>query len=90
MDTVILNTVIRDVLWLLIAAGWVMLVITGLETDKPLSGGIPGHVDPQDMDEAVSEGALGRLGILGGWLVFGLISATLPVVLWWIFVAHVR
>jgi hypothetical protein len=44
--------IFRDALWLLIAAGWVLLLLTGLEADKPLSGGLPGYADTRAAREA--------------------------------------
>jgi hypothetical protein len=90
MDTTIVDLIIRDALWLIIIAGWSFLILTGLEADKPLSGGIPGHADAAADREAPPEGFLGRLGELGAWVVFGLVSASLPLVLWWIFAVHPR
>jgi hypothetical protein len=73
----------------LIVAGWIVLIAVGLEPDKPLSGGIPGHVDPaQDQMEPPKEGLLGRIGEVAGWVVFGAISLTLPLILVWIFSVH--
>jgi len=76
------------VIWVIVIAGWIFLIATGLEADKPLSGGIPGHVDPHEDRNAQPEGIMGRLGVTGSWLVLGLTSAALPVILWWIFSVH--
>jgi hypothetical protein len=90
MENSIIGTFMRDALWLLVIAGWIFLVATGLEADKPLSGGIPGHVDPHEDKLASPEGRLDRLGVISAWVVFGLVSAMLPVILWWIFAIHPR
>ena len=81
--------VVTDALWFLVIVGWIVLIVTGLEADKPLSGGIPGAVDAHDhSNHHWSPGD--RLGEIGGWLVFGLTSALLPVVRYWIFMVHGR
>ena len=86
MFNTMLSALFTDGLWLLIAAGWILLITIGLEVDKPLSGGIPGHVSPDDEhQELVREGFWGRGGVVGSWVVFCLISLTLPVILYWIF-----
>jgi hypothetical protein len=82
-DSMIL-TLVSDGMWLLVAVGWVLLLGIGLEADKPLSGGIPGHVDAHEGTTHTEEGWADRLGELGAWVTFGLVVAALPVVLWWI------
>ena len=89
MSDFLLNLILNDGLWLLIAVGWGLLIATGLETDKSLSGGIPGHVNPTDTDPD-NEGLFGHLGVIGAWVVFGLAACTLPVLLWWILAVHPR
>ena len=87
----ILSVIFTDGLWLLIAAGWIILITIGLEVDKPMSGGIPGHVNPEDERAAVAqEGVWGRIGTLGSWVTFFLILCMLPVVFYWIMVVHPR
>lgn len=88
MNSEMITMLLRDGLWVLIIGGWVFLLITGLEADKPSSGGIPGHVTAGEDHHAQQEGLFGRIGELGGWLVFGLTCASLPLILWWIFVVH--
>ena len=83
-----MEAIISDVIWFIVIAGWIFLITTGLEADKPLSGGIPGHVDPHEERNAQPEGTMGRLGVAGSWLVLGLATAVLPVILWWIFSVH--
>jgi hypothetical protein len=83
-----LTTFISESLWFLVIVGWILLMATGLEADKPLSGGIPGHVSSADERHGSAEGLWGRLGAIGSWLVFGLVALSLPFVLWWIFVVH--
>ena len=80
--------VITDVLWVLVFAGWVLLIVTGLEADKPLSGGIPGHVDLHEMHMKHHWSAGDKLGEIGGWVVFAAVCALLPVILWWVFAVH--
>lgn len=82
------HTLVLDALNALVIIGWVLLIVIGLEPDKPLSGGIPGHVDPQNRDVAAREGLLGRLGEIGAWVLFGLISLSLPIILIWILRVH--
>jgi hypothetical protein len=45
MNSEILSVIITDALWVVVIGGWILLIVTGLERDKPLSGGIPGHLD---------------------------------------------
>lgn len=84
----IVTTLITDLLWLAVIAGWVLLIVIGLEADRPMSGGLPGHSAQDDHHAAHKEGTLGKLGEYGAWAVFGLIILMLPVVLWWIFAVH--
>jgi hypothetical protein len=88
MDNPLIGTIITDVLWVAIATGWAILIVTGLEADKPLSGGIPGHVDLSHHEVVPEEGPAGRLGTMAGWALFLAVSAALPLVLWWIFAVH--
>lgn len=90
MNNSTIELFISDGLWLLIVAGWIFLLATGLEADKPLSGGIPGHVDPTEQGKVAVEGFWGRFGETSAWLTFGLMALSLPVVLWWIFMVHGR
>jgi len=90
MDSTIIGLAVSDALWLIVVTGWIFLIAAGLEADKPLSGGIPGHVNPNEEHNAPAEGIMGRLGIMGGWIVFGLASALLPILLWWIYAVHPR
>jgi len=90
MDTNTLQLLLSDGLWLVIVAGWLFLFATGLETDKPLSGGIPGHTDQSAEHHHPHEGSWGRLGEASAWLTFTIIALTLPFVLWWIFIVHGR
>ena len=85
----VIRGILPNLLSGLIVAGWLVLVAVGLEPDKPLSGGIPGHIEPkQEQASAPREGLLGRLGEVAGWVVFGIVSLTLPVILIWIAGAH--
>ena len=90
IDANTIQILISDSLWLIIVAGWVFLFATGLETDKPLSGGIPGHVEPHEEQHSQLKGVWDRVGELSAWLTFGIVALTLPVVLWWIFMGHGR
>ena len=83
-----LDVIIWDVLWFLVIVGWVLLIITGLEADKPLSGGLPTHVDESDVEADLHWSASDRLGVLLSWTLFGLTAASLPFILWWIFAVH--
>jgi hypothetical protein len=85
----LLPTVLSNLLWLVIGVGWLLLVVLGLEVDKPLSGGIPGHISADEEQAQVFNEALwGRIGVIGGWVVFGLASLSLPIILYWIFNTH--
>lgn len=81
------HIIVTDALWFLVIVGWILLIVTGLEADKPLSGGIPGHVHLHDSH---SQGwtSRDRLGAIAAWALFGVAAALLPVLLWWIFVVH--
>jgi hypothetical protein len=82
--------IIADILWFLVFVGWIILLVVGLETDKPLSGGIPGHVDLHEV-RAKHQWSLGdKIGEIGGWVVFGTVCVLLPFILYWIFVVHNR
>lgn len=84
------GVIVADFLWFLVFVGWVILLVVGLEADKPLSGGIPGHVDLHEM-RAQHQWSLGdKVGELGGWAIFAAVSALLPVILYWIFAVHSR
>jgi hypothetical protein len=84
------EVIITDVLWVLVIVGWVLLVLTGLEADKPLSGGIPGHVDMNELRHTHRWDRGDRIGEIGGWVEFGSVAATLPLILYWIFAVHGR
>lgn len=83
-----MEALLSDVIWIIVIAGWIFLIAAGLEADKPLSGGIPGHVDHQEHLLAPPETLWDRLGIMGAWGIFGLASVGLVFVLWWIFAVH--
>jgi hypothetical protein len=86
----ILPTIVADFLWFLVFAGWVILIVVGLEADKPLSGGIPGHIDMHEQRQPHAWNLRDRIGEIGGWAVFAAVSALLPVILYWIFAVHNR
>ena len=86
----LIETAIRDALWVLVIGGWGFLILTGLEADKPLSGGLPGHLPTADDQASQTKNSLDRLGEVGAWVLFGLMAASLPVILWWIFAVHPR
>jgi hypothetical protein len=88
MEGINWSVVIADVIWFLVLAGWVVLIMAGLEADKPLSGGLPGQVDIHEAHAELKWSKMDRLGVIMGWIVFGLASASLPVILWWIFNVH--
>ncbi len=75
------GVVVTDLLWLLVIAGWLLLILGGLEADKPLSGGLPGHVSQGKAQDERQWTTLDRWGARLGWIVFGLAAASLPVVL---------
>jgi hypothetical protein len=82
------DIIVYDTLWFLVMVGWVLLIITGLEADKPLSGGLPTHADIHADQDASAWSANDRLGATIAWVLFGLVAAGLPVILWWIFAVH--
>lgn len=82
------GVILYDALWFLVIAGWVVLIMTGLEADKPLSGGLPGHVSLDEAHHERNWDARDRLGARLAWVVFGLAAASLPFILWWIFAVH--
>lgn len=84
------EVLISDLLWFLVIVGWIVLVVIGLEADKPLSGGLPSHSEAADAQLEEHLGTGDRLGIAGAWLLFGGMALTLPVILWWIFSVHGR
>lgn len=87
MDT-LNGELLGNVLWFLLAVAWIVLLLIGLEADKPLSGDLPGHVD-QRTARAVHEWEGGdRLGETAAWVAFGLVCAALPFILYWVLVAH--
>ena len=85
-----MDVIATDLLWFLVFVGWVLLIVVGLEADKPLSGGIPGHVDLGEMHTKHPWSVRDKLGESGGWAVFAAVCALLPVILYWIFAVHSR
>lgn len=83
-----MKQLISEVLFVMIGAGWLILLGIGLEPDKPLSGGLPGHVTLTHKEDKVQEGLLGRLGEILGWMAFGIMSALLGVIMVWITRVH--
>lgn len=79
---------IYDALWFLVIVGWIVLIMTGLEADKPLSGGLPGHVDYGEAHGEHHWNSVDRLGALLSWVIFGVAAASLPFILYWIFNVH--
>lgn len=87
MPTELGDLLMQDLLFVLIAAGWTLLILAGIEPDTPLSGGIPGHVDLSHHE--TKTWTMGdRIGELGAWLVFAAVSFSLPLILVWIFRTH--
>ncbi len=87
MPTELGDLLIQDLLFVLIAIGWTILLLAGIEPDTPLSGGIPGHVDLSHHEAKTWTGG-DRIGELGSWLIFGAACLSLPFVLVWIFRTH--
>ncbi len=87
---VLVHMLMSDGLWFLVFVGWIVLIVVGLEADKPLSGGIPGHIDMHEQRQAHAWSLRDKIGEIGGWAVFAGVSALLPVILYWIFAAHGR
>lgn len=84
------TTFISEAMWLFVIAGWLVLLGIGLEADKPLSGGIPGHRHDED-DHPVHKAHIGDwLGEQGSWALFISVALLLPVLLGWIFAFHPR
>ncbi|MBK8050927.1 MAG: hypothetical protein IPK16_29810 [Anaerolineales bacterium] len=90
MMNIALSVIITDILWVMVIAGWILLIVTGLEADKPLSGGIPGHVDLHDLHSKFAWARGDKIGEIGGWVIFAAVSALLPLILYWIFNVHGR
>ena len=86
----LVSLIVTDALWVIVFAGWILLIVTGLEADKPLSGGIPGHVDVHELHRPGRWQGRDRLGEIGGWALFGLVAAALPAILYWIFALQPR
>lgn len=84
------EVVIFDLLWFLVIVGWILLIVIGLEADKPLSGGLPGHVDFAEARSEIHVTARDRLGATLSWVLFGIAALSLPVILWWVFAVHGR
>lgn len=81
----LIDLLITDGLWLAVVTGWLLLLMIGLEADRPMSGGLPGHTVSQEHHASHQEGALDKVGEYGAWAVFGLTILSLPVILLWIF-----
>jgi|JI10StandDraft_1071094.scaffolds.fasta_scaffold83286_2 hypothetical protein len=91
MNSEILSVIITDALWVVVIGGWILLIVTGLERDKPLSGGIPGHLDGHgEHKDSYTWTTMDKLGEMGAWVVFGVSAAALPFLLYWIFAVHPR
>lgn len=86
----LLHVIMSDGLWFLVFVGWIVLIVVGLEADKPLSGGIPGHIDMHEQRQVHTWNLRDKVGEIGGWVVFAGVSALLPVILYWIFAVHGR
>ena len=87
MSEYFFSVVLPDFLFILIVVGWGILIVAGVEPDKPLSGGIPGHVDLSHL-ESTTLSSFDRIGGILGWVVFGATSLSLPLILFWIFSVH--
>lgn len=83
-----LTNFIGESFWFLVLAGWILLLIIGLEADKPLSGGIPGHRQEEGHHSGQSTQIGDWLGEQANWVLFVGIGLLLPVLLTWIFVIH--
>ncbi len=84
------EVLISDFLWFLVIVGWIVLIVIGLEADKPLSGGLPSHTETANGHLQEHLGTGDRLGIMGAWVLFGGMALSLPMILWWIFAVHGR
>jgi hypothetical protein len=82
------ESVLSQALTVIIAAGWALLIGIGMEPDKPLSGGIPGHVDAHAHPPIERDNRLGRLGEIAGWVLFASFPLILVAVLVWILSVH--
>ena len=80
--------ILAQILTSLVAIGWAVLILAGIEPDKPLSGGIPGHIEPADMACPSRAGLRDRIGEIGGWVLFGVAALSLPVILVWVIASH--
>ena len=79
-----------NALWCLLAVAWAVLLLIGLETDKPLSGDLPGQVDPCAAHAAHQWEDSDRLGETAAWVAFGVVCAALPFILYWVLAAHMH
>ena len=84
------EVLISDFFWFLVIVGWIVLIMIGLEADKPLSGGLPSHTEMADDHVAEHTTPMDKLGIIAAWVLFGAMALSLPVILWWIFNVHGR
>jgi len=88
MFNVGVETIVADILWILVVVGWFTLIMVGLEADKPLSGGLPGHVYFAEDDGSDTWSSGDQIAATVAWVLFGATAATLPFILWWIFTRH--
>lgn len=79
-----------SVMWFGLAVAWIVLLLIGLEADKPLSGDLPGQVERRPAHDAHVWSDGDRLGETAGWVAFGLVCAALPFILYWVLAAHVH
>ena len=84
------DVIMTDILWFLVFVGWVLLLVVGLEADKPLSGGIPGQVDLHETHAKHPWSQRDKIGEMGGWAAFAAVCTLLPIILYWIFAVHGR
>lgn len=77
-----------NALWILVALGWIALLVLGVEADKPLSGTLPGHGEQRTLHGDDEWDAIDELGETVGWALFGAGAVTLFFVLYWVLSAH--
>lgn len=87
MSDDVLKLIIFDLLFVAIVAGWIVLIVAGIEPDAPLSGGLPGRIDAHEASPPTLS-RRDRIGELLGWVLFGVVSLALPFVLYWIWTVH--
>jgi len=70
---------IADGLTIIIAAGWLYLLLVGPEMDRALSGGIPGHHKDHSKEIETPNTFMEKVC----WVLFIVVMIALPLIVWW-------